>query len=321
MVITYEQVFGVAKIGDELREGQGVNYKPCPAVASLRKLLTAHPYLAGGKVQGTGPLYVKGPNTHEFTRHHAGLAVDIMLDSRNTSEFALGQELVHLFRRNVAVMKWRSIIYANLMFGPTGGVSAGGGHEDHIHIDWHDPSNVRWLEPINSIPLRLKSGQLIQLTPKQKPKIAKSITWTAEAETDFATNPTITRELADVMTRHSSGSLSPSGWNTASLSGKTALLNVGQLSGKWQVSIGDWNGLFYFDERGGVSWANSEASRKHPGRWSVNGSRLEWKFLDPGDFRVFTVNLPLDTKKMSGTILPAGQGWFTMSKAGLGIYV
>jgi len=123
------------------------------------------------------------------------------------------------------------------------------------------------------------------------------------------------------MTRHSSGSLSPSGWNTASLSGKTALLNVGQLSGKWQVSIGDWNGLFYFDERGGVSWANSEASRKHPGRWSVNGSRLEWKFLDPGDFRVFTVNLPLDTKKMSGTILPAGQGWFTMSKAGLGIYV
>jgi hypothetical protein len=46
MIVTYQKVFAVTNIGDELKEGQAVNYTPCPAVAALRKLLTVHPFLA-----------------------------------------------------------------------------------------------------------------------------------------------------------------------------------------------------------------------------------------------------------------------------------
>ena len=59
------------------------------------------------------------------------------------------------------------------------------------------------------------------------------------------------------------------------------------------------------------------AVRKHFS--AVKGGRLEWKFNDPGDIRTFTVPLPLIASKVSGTILPAGQGWFTMAKSGGGI--
>jgi hypothetical protein len=91
------------------------------------------------------------------------------------------------------------------------------------------------------------------------------------------------------------------------------------LPGRWTVTIGGWRGLFFFDQSGGVSWANHDHAPKHAGRWSVNGSRLEWKFRDPGDFRTFTAQLPLDPSGVSGTILPAGQGWFSMSKGSLGV--
>jgi hypothetical protein len=86
-----------------------------------------------------------------------------------------------------------------------------------------------------------------------------------------------------------------------------------QLAGRWAVAIGGWKGLFFFDAKGGVSWAASDTSPRHAGRWAVKGNRLEWKFNQPGDIRTFTVPLPLSSKS-SGTILPAGQGWFTMSR-------
>ena len=88
-----------------------------------------------------------------------------------------------------------------------------------------------------------------------------------------------------------------------------------QLAGKWAVTIGGWKGFFLFDAQGGVSWTESGTAQKHPGRWSVTASRIEWKFRDPGDFRTFVVQ-QLNTAKSDGTILPAGQGWFSMSKVG-----
>ena len=94
---------------------------------------------------------------------------------------------------------------------------------------------------------------------------------------------------------------------------------LGQLAGRWSVVIGQWKGLFIFDAKGGVSWAESDLSPRHGGQWAVKGGRLEWKFNDPGDIRTFTVPLPLIASKVSGTILPAGQGWFTMAKSGGGI--
>jgi hypothetical protein len=91
------------------------------------------------------------------------------------------------------------------------------------------------------------------------------------------------------------------------------------LTGRWMVTIGDWRGVFFFDAGHGVTWANSDYAPKHTGRWSVNGGRLEWRFKDPGDFRVFTAQLPLNPGQVSGTILPAGQGWFSMSKTVTGV--
>ena len=84
--------------------------------------------------------------------------------------------------------------------------------------------------------------------------------------------------------------------------------------GKWAVTIGDWSGIFVFHLNGSVYWAESVKGPKHLGRWSTNGTRLEWKFNDAGDFRTFTVQLPLNPANVSGTILPAGQGWFTMQR-------
>ena len=93
-------------------------------------------------------------------------------------------------------------------------------------------------------------------------------------------------------------------------------LNPTQLAGTWRVAIGHWKGLFFFDSKGGVSWAESGTSRKHAGKWFLKNGRLEWKFLDPGDFRIFTVPLAaVSTAEANGTILPAGQGSFRMSKA------
>lgn len=91
------------------------------------------------------------------------------------------------------------------------------------------------------------------------------------------------------------------------------------LPGRWMVTIGNWQGIFVFDKSGGVFWANNDHAPKHVGRWSVNGTRLEWNFKDPGDFRTFTVQLPLNPTAVSGTILPSGQGWFTMSKSNVGV--
>jgi hypothetical protein len=320
-IITYQQVFQVSNVGDELSEARGLTYTPCPAVTAQRKFLTAHPFLGGNKVQGTGPLYRPWDrNSHEFNRHHAGLAVDIMLDQKINAEVALGQQLVLLFRRNVAVMKWRSIIYQNVTFGPGGGATDGGGHMDHIHIDWHDTNRVQWKNGISSVPLRKNSGEVIQCPLVQGNKVASSIEWPPEASTDFSSDTTIPSELADLMGKNDRGELSKIPWTAAAFTGKTAMNAVQNLKGKWLVSIGDWNGAFYFDANGGVSWADDDWSPKHRGGWSVNGNRLEWKFRDAGDFRTFTVELPLRTYGANGTIFPAGQGWFTMSKATIGAW-
>jgi hypothetical protein len=321
VIITYQQVFSVTNIGDELRDGQGVNFTPCPAVKALRQILSGHSFFGGGKVQGTGPLYRPWDrNLHEFNRHHAGLAVDIMLNQGSASEVALGQQLVLLFRRHVGTMRWRSIIYQNVTFSPGGGATNGGDHRDHIHIDWHDSNNVQWHNGITSVPLRKSNGTVINLPLVQGNKIAKSIQWTAEALTDFTGAAALKSELADLMGKHSRGELTKTTWDAASLSGGPTSLNTIylQLPGRWTVAIGNWTGLFFFDGKGGVSWAESDYSTKHAGRWSVNGRQLEWKFRDPGDFRTFTVPLPLNTGRVSGTILPSGQGWFTMSKASVG---
>lgn len=138
----------------------------------------AHDF-SGGKVQGTGPLYRPwGGNTHEFNRHHAGLAVDIMLNQQNDAEVALGQQLVTLFCKYVAAMNWRDIIYQRVGINPRGIRRRETEHMDHIHIDCHDSKNVQWYTGISSMPLRTKDSTLLQLPLVQGTRIVSSITWT-----------------------------------------------------------------------------------------------------------------------------------------------
>ena len=40
----------------------------------------------------------------------------------------------------------------------------------------------------------------------------------------------------------------------------------------------------------------------------------QWQFNDEGDFRIFTVDLPLQRDGTKGIIKPEGQGWFEMRK-------
>lgn len=86
------------------------------------------------------------------------------------------------------------------------------------------------------------------------------------------------------------------------------------LVGTWDVTIGTWSGIFVFAANRDVFWANSPGSKHTPGAWAVDGGTLYFDFHDPGDFRIFTVTLPLNTSATSGKILPEGQGFFEMSK-------
>jgi hypothetical protein len=91
------------------------------------------------------------------------------------------------------------------------------------------------------------------------------------------------------------------------------------LVGTWDVWIGNkgegWNGLFKFTAGGGASWSE-KISPNHgaSGSWSASNGQLSWKFTAAGDFRTFTIKLPLKSFDAKGTILPEGQGWFSMSK-------
>jgi hypothetical protein len=216
--ITYKQVFGV-DLGQEVQETNGVNYTPCQAVTSLKQqLLAADPtFFGGATLGGSGPLYKPWDgNKHEFNRHHAGLSVDIMLDPRENSQVALGQQLVLLFRRLANILRFRGMIYqhvsldSNGQASPTVGAScwSANDHLNHIHIDWHSTSNTKWREGITQIPLRLKDGQtVIQMPVVSGNRIAESITWTAEADTNFAGDTTLQQELADLLGRHNRGEL------------------------------------------------------------------------------------------------------------------
>jgi hypothetical protein len=91
------------------------------------------------------------------------------------------------------------------------------------------------------------------------------------------------------------------------------------LPGRWNVWIGDkgsgWNGIFRFTAGGGATWASLDTpNAETPGSWSVVGNELRWRYRADGDFRTFVAPLPLKSEDTPGHVLPAGQGWFSMSK-------
>jgi hypothetical protein len=97
-----------------------------------------------------------------------------------------------------------------------------------------------------------------------------------------------------------------------------------QLVGTWSVTIGTWRGVFVFDARGGVWWADFRGfgrpdeqvprSQRNQGYWRVIQTRIQWGFFAHGDVRTFEKELPLGIQSNQGLILPRGQGVFQMEK-------
>lgn len=132
-----------------------------PAVAELvRALQSVRPELRGG---GIGTIRSDG------SRHTAGLAADIMLDSKTPAEKAAADSIIAALIAVVDQIKWHDIMYTDWIENPTTGrkepfhfhipsrygIAGGYGgrvltknhnsnralgreHENHIHVDWVD---------------------------------------------------------------------------------------------------------------------------------------------------------------------------------------
>jgi hypothetical protein len=321
-IINYQDVFGVP-LGDEVQESHGVTYRPCPAVDSLRSELLAIPFFRAGKVGGMGPLFRVPGFKHEFNRHHAGLAVDIMLNPASDDEEALGHHLVKLFVQVANVMNWRGMIYQDVTVDLNGATRTAarwskGGHDDHIHIDWHNPNKVTKRHGITQIPLRrtaANGGGVVQMVPMEGDAIAETIEWATESMTVFTASTALQNGLQDLVSQL--GSLAKLNLSSElGVTGAPASSYIGNdLDGKWTANIGPWNGIFVFNQSGAVYWADTDTSLRHIGRWTATPTEVQWKFNDPGDFRTFTLPLPVNRKAAKVTVQPAGQGFFTMNHA------
>ena len=140
-------------------EWAGGHMLECPAIRELKAaLLATNTILTPAKLGTTRP---------DGSRHDAGLAMDIMLDSRAIGEKPLADQLIDAFVALHAKMKWSDILYTDwdgsrpVFFhipgaapfgGPNGMLKKNPNHNlklgmdylNHIHIDWWtgDPSNL-----------------------------------------------------------------------------------------------------------------------------------------------------------------------------------
>jgi hypothetical protein len=100
------------------------------------------------------------------SRHTAGLAMDIMLDSRDTTEKSVADTIIDALVKMHARMRWADLIYTDWTNGkpshfhipgmpPFGGPKGmlkknptskklGEDHVNHIHIDWWSGNATKW---------------------------------------------------------------------------------------------------------------------------------------------------------------------------------
>ncbi|MFZ3343300.1 MAG: hypothetical protein WA213_20655 [Terriglobales bacterium] len=93
-------------------------------------------------------------------------------------------------------------------------------------------------------------------------------------------------------------------------------LNPNDVNGTWDVTIGPWSGIFVFSAPASVYWEDPKAKKiHHRGYWWGNSQSVQWQFDDDpkNARRTFKIDLPFQTP-MNGLILPAGMGFFQMSK-------
>ncbi len=110
----------------------------CPAIKTLNEILGVFPGLRRDRLVDVRPA----------TRHTSGLAIDIFFNSHVPRDKARGLELIDVFVKHHKAMQWSDLIFTSFHIG--GGVGGymgdghtkfswtGGGHDDHIHLDWVD---------------------------------------------------------------------------------------------------------------------------------------------------------------------------------------
>jgi len=127
----------------------------CPAVAELRRSLQGViPELRGNGI---------GTIRSDASRHTAGLACDIMLDSTNEYQKGIADDIIAALIALHPVMRWHDILYTDwrpgnprlpfhfhipgggggyggtpLVKNPQNNVALGNAHHNHIHVDWVD---------------------------------------------------------------------------------------------------------------------------------------------------------------------------------------
>ncbi len=153
-----------------MSEWQGGIMPESPAIAELKQaLLEVFPWVELGTVRNDG------------SRHTAGLAMDIMLDSRDPVEKTFADQIIDALIDVQPLMGWGDILYTDwngrtpfhftipgappyggkhLKKNPNKNIKLGKDHENHIHIDW-------WTgDPFNLPPASNKTGFKAALVQK-----------------------------------------------------------------------------------------------------------------------------------------------------------
>lgn len=141
-------------------EWKGGVMPECPAIKELKQaLIEAVPWLAADPSK-------LGTIRNDASRHTAGLAMDIMLDSRDIVEKSVADGIIEAVVKIHSQMKWADLIYTDWSNGkathfhipgmpPFGGPKGmlkknpttkqlGADHINHIHIDWWSGNATRW---------------------------------------------------------------------------------------------------------------------------------------------------------------------------------
>ena len=75
-----------------------------------------------------------------FGGPYAGLSLDIMLNARDATQKMHAHNLIRFLVANRGRVGFLNMFYQNWGFGQQGPMSPSPGHQNHIHIDWFDPS-------------------------------------------------------------------------------------------------------------------------------------------------------------------------------------
>lgn len=152
----------------------------CPAIAELKQALIEGVPILGADRRKLGTV------RDDASRHTAGLAMDIMLDSRVLEEKSVADSIIDAVVAVHPRMRWADLIYTDWNDGtpfffhipgmpPFGGpkgmlkknptsVALGSQHKNHIHIDWWGFSSTDW--PKHASTTGFKAGLVAEL---QKP--------------------------------------------------------------------------------------------------------------------------------------------------------